>query len=92
MRIQPTIPVNPYANDPNFEVNRSSIIRYNFDKSKTFIDSAYLNNGNKVVITKTVSKENIVLNKVQKLYNSARELVKTKVKEYTQDKNWGLRD
>lgn len=92
MRIQPTIPVNPYANDPNFEVNRSSIIRYNLDKSKTFIDTAYLNNGKKVVVSKIISKENILLSKTQKLYNEAKELIKTKFKEYTKDKNWGINE
>lgn len=71
------------VNNQTFGLKRTSSIRYNPNATKTFTDTAHLQNGKKVVVAKTFDKFGVLQEKIQYLKDNAGNWVKSKLKFYT---------
>lgn len=69
-------------NNQTFGLNRTSIVRYNPNSTKTFSDIAHLENGKKVIIAKTYDKFGVMTEKLQYLKDSAGEWIKSKLQYF----------
>ena len=71
------------VNNQSFGLKRTSTIRYNSNATKTFTDTAHLQNGKKVVVAKTFDKFGVLQEKIQYLKDNAGNWVKSKLKFYS---------
>ena len=69
-------------NNQTFGLNRTSIVRYNSNATKTFSDIVQLENGKKVIIAKTYDKFGVMTEKLQYLKDSAGEWIKSKLQYF----------
>ena len=73
-------------NNQTFKLNRTSMVRYNPNSTKTFSDIAHLENGKKIVIAKTYDKFGNLIEKLQYLKDFSGEWIKSKLQYFEEGK------